>query len=487
MSDFQEKMEQLFPDETVTVREYQSFVNQPERIQISSQQDTNDYDPRKLTTYFNFRVPLPRPALNVKSIQLARASIPNVVASFPDAETTFWFYALPYEGSGSLFANNGGVPGDIVATIRRDGLLLSPGGAPEPGQVFFDGSGTTPEDISGLLLINAQYYTYNSLLAMGGPPFTAQPVYSNAGALTYWIQFTERVIGLPRASYLRYIRLLPSWCPADLLDDGIISNWPVNRIYDDVPDLVTDLNVAAEVDPLFNTDLNDIPGTFKFIPNLVSFTYNDRFKKIVMRGAQISDENGPSIIFHYMPAPSDDPQWVSAAAELEERDTSIAGEGYIFDEFGVSSVVQPFTPYRNMNTRLGYTYPIFPTDSEDYNNMIRPHPGLDAVPRLNAPFEREDHLAPGYPDLVNTACVLIYTDITGGSTLDSVANKALLASVPMNTPNLGVGFHSLPLNNPLTKIANQINEIYIEMRTDSGEPFYIGNNAIVSMEFILTY
>jgi hypothetical protein len=140
-----------------------------------------------------------------------------------------------------------------------------------------------------------------------------------------------------------------------------------------------------------------------------------------------------------------------------------------------------------MNTRLGYTYPIFPTDSEDYNNMIRPHPGLDAVPRLNAPFEREDHLAPGYPDLVNTACVLIYTDITGGSTLDSVANKALLASVPMNTPNLGVGFHSLPLNNPLTKIANQINEIYIEMRTDSGEPFYIGNNAIVSMEFILTY
>jgi hypothetical protein len=57
----------------------------------------------------------------------------------------------------------------------------------------------------------------------------------------------------------------------------------------------------------------------------------------------------------------------------------------------------------------------------------------------------------------------------------------------MNTQALGVGFHSLPLNNPLTKIPTLINEIYIEMRTDAGEPFYIGNNGIVSLELILTY
>jgi hypothetical protein len=66
-------------------------------------------------------------------------------------------------------------------------------------------------------------------------------------------------------------------------------------------------------------------------------------------------------------------------------------------------------------------------------------------------------------------------------------NKALLASIPINTPSLGVGFHSLPLNNPLTKIVNQIYEISIELRTDTGQPFYLGNNAIVSLEFILTY
>jgi hypothetical protein len=45
----------------------------------------------------------------------------------------------------------------------------------------------------------------------------------------------------------------------------------------------------------------------------------------------------------------------------------------------------------------------------------------------------------------------------------------------------------LSMSNPLTKIATQLNELYIEMRTDSGAPFYVGNNAIISLEIILTY
>jgi hypothetical protein len=119
--------------------------------------------------------------------------------------------------------------------------------------------------------------------------------------------------------------------------------------------------------------------------------------------------------------------------------------------------------------------------------MIRPIPPfIESVPSLGS-FTEYDHVAPGYCDLVYSACCHVYTDITGGSTVDSILNKALLASVPLNTTNLGVGFHSMPLNNPLTKIATQLNEIYIEMRTDTGAPFFIGNNAIVSLELILTY
>jgi hypothetical protein len=120
--------------------------------------------------------------------------------------------------------------------------------------------------------------------------------------------------------------------------------------------------------------------------------------------------------------------------------------------------------------------------------MIRPHPSLQlGINSTDNGIDYNDLVAPGYPDLVNTSCVHLYSDITGGSTVDSVVNKALVASIPLNVPALNVGFHSLPLNNPLTKISNQISEISIEMRNDTGQPFYLGNNAIVSLEFILTY
>lgn len=483
----EERLKELFPDETVSIQEYHSYVNQPERIQISSQQDINDYDPRKLTTYFNFRVPLPRPALNVKSLQLARASIPNAVPSIPDQETTFWFYALPYEGTGTIRADNAGVPGDLVVNFTPSGTFTNAVGVPVAGQIFFEGSppDPSPTSISGLFLLGGNFFTYNSALATA-EPFTPIPCYAANNDIDYWITFTSKRIGTPKPSYLRYIRFLPSWSPADLLDDGIIDTWPVNRVFDDYEDLVSWLNIAVIVDPLMNFPSNAIPGTFKFVPNLLSFSYSQTYKKIIMTG----NNNYPeaiSIIYHYMPAPSDDPNWIAAAAELAQRDEAAAGQPFVFNEFGVSSVIQPYTPYRNLNTRIGFTYPIFPTNIEDYNNMIRPHPALETLSNVNVSFDLEDHLAPGYPDLANTACVLLYTDVTGGSTIDTVANRALLASIPMNTPTLGIGFHSLPLNNPLTKIPTQINEIYIEMRTDSGEPFYLPNNAIVSCEFILTY
>lgn len=489
MSDFENKMSELFPDEIVKVNEYHSFVNQPERIQISSQQDINDYDPNKLTTYFNFRVPLPRPAINVKSIQLARASIPNAVASLPDAETTFWFYTLPWEGTGTIRDDNAGVPGDVVYNFFRDGTLQTPVGGPAIGKVFFDGSGIAADEIVGLVLIGTDYYTFDAITATT-EPFVAVPC-QNGGVTQFWLTFTQKFVGLPRPGYLRYIRLLPSWSPPDLLDSFFEDDLPINRIYSDtgaftaVEDLVNDLNIACQFDPLLDISSNEIPGKFKFVQNLIEFKYDTRYRKIIMTG---SPAPPASIEFFYMPAPLDDPQWYAAANELQQRDSeATAQENYIFNEFGVNSLVQPYTKFRNLNTRLGFVYPIFPNNQADYDNMIRPRPANLNDTNYGAIYNLYDHLAPAYPDLVNTACVLLYTDIAGGSTLDTVANRNFLASIPMNTPNLGIGFHSSPLNNPLTKIPNQINEIYVEMRSDNGEPFYLPNNAIVSCEFILTY
>jgi hypothetical protein len=225
---------------------------------------------------------------------------------------------------------------------------------------------------------------------------------------------------------------------------------------------------------------NGTPGAFKFVQDMVTCEYNSLFKKFILRINPVVED-----LFAIMPCASDDPNWYAAAQELAERDDNISG---IIGEYGVESAIQPFVEYRNLNLRLGFNWAAYPVRLSDLQNMIRPHPSLYGQALTSGrDYTSYDLSAPGYADLVNTACIHIYTDITGGSTVDSIVNKALLGSVPMNTTALGVGFHSLPLNNPLTKIPTQINEIYIEMRNDTGQPFLIGNNAVVSLELILTY
>ena len=78
---------------------------QPERLLISSQQTIlNNFNPTteiQEGEYYRFTVNLPRPCIGVKSIQLSRASIPNIVANINDNQTMFWYYKLPSQGTSS--------------------------------------------------------------------------------------------------------------------------------------------------------------------------------------------------------------------------------------------------------------------------------------------------------------------------------------------------------------------------------------------------
>lgn len=460
----EDKLLELFPDQIVTVREYRSFVNQPDRIQISSQEDMNDYDPTTLTSYYNFRVKLPRPALNVKTFQLARASIPNVTASFPDTEITFWYYALPIVSAGNIYEDNAGAPGDLAFTFDTQGVVYTPVGAVVPGaEVYFD---------SGNFVNGATNYTYNFQTASAGN--VNVPVY-DGNDLDYWIVYTAPETATARSNYLRYVRLVPSNAQPELMEQAGFQGG-FNKTFADYDDLMSELNRSTTDDPLYGqAGLNDVVGTFKFVQNQISFTYNERYNKIVFTGL--------NTYFSYLPVASDDPIWMEAAPQLAERDK--LNQRFAFS--GAIQVIQPWQPYRNLNLRLGFNYATY-AQGDNYFNMLRPIPPyIQALPPLQDVWTIYDHVASGYADLVNTSCCHIYCDVTGGSTVDSIANKALLATIPLNTPSLGVGFHSLPLNNPLTKVADQLYEIYIELRTDTGQPFYLGNNAIVSLEIILTY
>ena len=77
---------------------FKSFTNQPERVNISSDNDistTQSQNNITEQTFSSFKVDIARPFLEVKSIQLLRASIPNAVTNIPDEECTFWYYRLP--------------------------------------------------------------------------------------------------------------------------------------------------------------------------------------------------------------------------------------------------------------------------------------------------------------------------------------------------------------------------------------------------------
>lgn len=458
-----DKLAELFPDTVVRINEYQSFINQPERIQVTSQQDINDYDPTTLTSFYNFRVRLPRPALNVKSLQLARVNIPNAVPSFPDTECTFWYYALPTVSAGNIFLNNQGAPGAIAYTFDTSGNIYSGGELVAGAAVYFD---------SGNIVIGPTVYSYDTETANPGN-VTVQVFTGNPQVLSYFIEYTGPQLATLRSNYLRYIRLVPSYAQPELMVNFVGG---FNRIFADFNDLVGELNNATVDDPLEGEPSNEYVGQFKFVPNQVAFSFNQRFNKIIFTGL--------NTLYSYIPAAADDPLWVQAAQELQVRDKQ--NTRFVFS--GAIQIIQPYIPFRNLDLRLGFTYVIYPP-AANFTNMIRPFPPFIQSPPvgLGDVFSNYDHVAPGYPDLVYSSCCYLYCDIIGGSTVDSLANKALLGSVPINTPNLGIGFHSLPLNNPLTKISNQVYEIYIEMRTDTGEPFYLPNSAIVSLELILTY
>jgi hypothetical protein len=171
---------------------------------------------------------------------------------------------------------------------------------------------------------------------------------------------------------------------------------------------------------------------------------------------------------------------------------------------------QPFNvaPERLLNSILGFTWNgIFnpfllnnlPTNEVSINisggavslyNRMRPVPTYDVVEQVNNELFRvaaatttRTYTAEGYANLVYSSIVNIYTNIVGGSTLDTVRNTNLVATTSMNCGNLGIAFHGNYIDTPLQRVAGDINELTIELRDEVGEPFYLTNNAIMTATF----
>ena len=183
--------------------------------------------------------------------------------------------------------------------------------------------------------------------------------------------------------------------------------------------------------------------------------------------------------------------------------------------FGIPG--QPFNPVprRLLNSILGFTWngqftpnvlsDLFnPTNlanvtiahNAELLNRVRPVPAYNPVSALLGE-EYDTTVAPaittqvltaaGYANLVYTSIVSIYATVVGGSTLNTQRSTNLLATVSMNAGNLGIGYYQQFINNELKVYDSDIYTINIELRDEMDEPYYLTNNAVVTLTMKLTY
>jgi len=184
--------------------------------------------------------------------------------------------------------------------------------------------------------------------------------------------------------------------------------------------------------------------------------------------------------------------------------------------FPVGIQAQPFNPVprRLLNTITGFTFNgIFNADA--FQSLITPDDKRQVATQNTAQFNRlrpvplyEEtgvavglgalrdpvstatyvYTADGYCNLVYSSIISTYCDVVGPSSVDTTRQATnLLAVNTMNCGNLGISFYAPYLDNPLTKVQNDIYTIFVDFRDEFGDPYYFTNNAVVTLTFKVTY
>lgn len=472
-TEFKERMEELmenFPDtQRVSTETYRSFLFQPERIAISSNDDaqpsnylssTFDIDLSAFATettghapgeqYSKFRVNLKRPIRNIKSIQLLSATIPNAIQNIPDGNVFFFYYKLrsvqnSLRGAWVSGTNYGF--GDIVTYLGNTYVFKYPTDEAIPN--------TVPPNIDANFVLTTLPANLNRPNYYDLNPSRIQAIYLTP---TYQFVYEYTADGDERF---------------------------FNKTFEDYADVVSSLNFIAS-----NPDGINSLGFTGAIPNDISFVYNPTLNKIIM----VPSPTQIAANYYYLPCGYEDK---NIPFVLENGYAKTIGNEIVSikDQF----VIQPG---QTLNYKLGFTWngtfpdPFLMTSPWTNNLMVTSvywymrgrDPGYTGAPY---PWQQNIITFNSYPDLVNTSCVRFYADFAFGTTQDSSTTATqpdgLLSIVPVNTTNLGVGFYQNNFNNPLTKIPQNLTEIGISMLTDQGLPYYLPNSATVLLELAFTY
>jgi hypothetical protein len=288
----------------------------------------------------------------------------------------------------------------------------------------------------GLQLVNANFI--NSSLPL-----------NDQAHLMFFYYASNTQAGMCTLANLRCIRLLPS----NFVPASGFTTFIRNDYWNTVAELVAALNVAssaagdsATYNPLFTA-------------NQVAFYYDTASRRISVAG------NGTDYI---APAAADDPNVIDALLGTTTPANRIKMATFGSTNYATATF-QPFTLNESMNARLGFAEG-FATRGLYWNaNSQEGCATSTGVPSNSS----TDYIrADAFPILLGSQNVNVYLNVATGGGLDSLGNKNLIASIPIEVAPLAINSYTTnSVEVPSLSTPNEIYEITVTLRDDAGIPF----------------
>ena len=276
-------------------------------------------------------------------------------------------------------------------------------------------------------------------------------------ALTFWYYSLPTATTAPAIANLRCVRLYPSYYQAPA---ALGTAYTKNRFFSDPADFVTQLNTAAAAGG------DNVTYNPYWTAGDITFAYNATTKQITFTGNTAGR--------FYCPVGWDDPV-------LNTGNINVTMPNFN----GVGTTIQPYINNYTLNLRVGYAMS-GGTFGQPVNAAAAPNTLYADL--TNSAFANGTAVpVDSYPNLVYTQCVYLYSNITAGVSLGSGGQHNLLSVIPVNAPQLGVIQYTALTVNMMSKVADTIYNITVEMRDDANQPFILPDNGQVNIELAFNY
>jgi hypothetical protein len=269
----------------------------------------------------------------------------------------------------------------------------------------------------------------------------------NDYSLCFFYYASATQVGIVAEANLKCIRLVP----ASYVPVPAYTSYVKNKYYNDVDELVVDLNTSATAggdDTTFNP---------RWTAGEVFFSYDDATRRIGIRA------NGTTYI---APASADDPNVLTYMSGADAPRLNTFGNGGIVNSF------TPYQPFRfgfSMNSRLGFAMSYNNRGLHWYGSSVQGVATSTGIALNSATTLVE---ADANPILLGVQNVYVYLDIVAGSGMDTKNRKNLAGTIPIQFAPLNINNYDFSsLQSELMSVPSEIYGVSVLLLDDNGFPF----------------